>query len=483
MVQIPQLPCHVEELSPCVGPSQRLKSSARTGASWTVRTGLVEAGTLRQTWGGARDTRRAGESTVAEVRSGVVRGVVMGGTARPSDRASIRRTNLGLVLRLLRDTGPRSRAQIAGETGLPRPTVTNLVAELVELRLVREGNSQREGAVGRPGVSVEIDGRAVCGLGLEINADYVSAVAQSLGGDRVFERRIPLDVPAAGPDAVLDATAELIRAADAAVTAADARLVGAALGAPGNVDIGTGHVVYAPNIGWRGVAALAELRRRLGRDAPALHLENDAKLAAIAEYVIASAADIHDLISLRGETGVGGGIISGGRLLRGARGFAGEIGHMQLAPGGRLCNCGRRGCWETLVGLGALLRHAADPDDPVHDASLDVASRLDDLRRRAEAGDARTLGALDRLADDLSLGIALLVDVLNPRAVVLGGYFPVFADHVLDRVREGVARRVMAPDSGGCEILPSTLGLEAPARGGAQLALDAVYEDPSGTAA
>ncbi|MFF3976020.1 ROK family protein [Streptomyces sp. NPDC001828] len=383
------------------------------------------------------------------------------------------------MLRLLRDAGPRSRARIAADTGLPRPTVTNLVAELIELRLVREGDSQRKGAVGRPGVSVEIDGRGICGLGLEINADYISAVARSLRGDCVFERRIPLDVRATGPEAVLDLTAELVREADLAVAAVGARLVGAALGAPGNVDITTGHVGYAPNIGWRDVAAVAGLRDRLGRAAPVLHLENDAKLGAIAEYVIASAAGIHDLISITGDVGVGGGIISAGRLMRGARGFAGEIGHMRLAPGGRLCNCGRRGCWETMVGLGALLRHAAEPDDPVHDASLDVASRLADLRGRAQAGDARTLSALDRIADGLCLGIALLADVLNPRAVVLGGYFPVFADQILDRVREGVARRVMAPESGGCEILPSTLGLGAAARGGAHLALDAVYEDPS----
>lgn len=423
---------------------------------------------------------RWGESVGEGLRG--VREPGAGGPGRASDRASIRRTNLGLVLRLLRDRGPRSRARIATDTGLPRPTVTNLVAELVGLRLVREGHSQRDGSVGRPGLAVEIDGHAVCGLGLEITADYVTAVALSLRGETLYERRIPLDVRALGPTAVLEETAELIREADAAVTAAGARLVGAALGAPGNVDIATGQVGYAPNIGWRDIAALAELRRRLGRAAPRLHLENDAKLAAIAEYVIASAADIHDLISVTGGIGVGGGIVSGGQLLRGARGFAGEIGHMPLAPGGRRCNCGRRGCWETMVGLGALLRHAADPHDRVHDASLDVASRLADLRARADARDARTLAALERLADDLSLGVALLADVLNPRAVVLGGYFPVFADHLLDRVREGVARRVMAPDAGGCDIVPSTLGLNAPARGGAHLALDAVYQDPGAVA-
>ncbi|MEY9847391.1 putative NBD/HSP70 family sugar kinase [Streptacidiphilus sp. BW17] len=410
--------------------------------------------------------------------------VMMTGPSKPSDRASIRRTNLGLVLRLLRDSGPRSRARIAADTGLPRPTVTNLIAELVELGLVEEGESERDGSVGRPGLSVAIDGRSICGVGLEINVDYLAAVALTLRGDVAFERRIAVDVRAAGAEAVLDAAAALIREADAAVRAQNARIVGAALAAPGNVDITTGTVAFASNIDWRGIPALDALRARLGPGAPPLRLENDAKLGAIAEYLVAAASDIHDLIYVTGETGVGGGIITGGQLMRGARGFAGEIGHMPLTPGpeGLPCPCGRRGCWETMVGLGALLRHAADPDDPVHDPSLDVESRLADLRARADGGDERTLAALTRIAQDLSVGLALLVDILNPRAVVLGGYFAVFAEHLLGPVREGVAQRVMAADSGGCEVLPSTLGFTAPARGGAFLALDAVYQDPSAVA-
>src|SRR5262249_12544756 len=144
---------------------------------------------------------------------------------------------------------------------------------------------------------------------------------------------------------------------------------------------------------------------------------------AVAEYLALQGSDIHDLIYVTGETGIGGGIISGGRLLRGASGFAGEIGHMPLDPGGAVCACGRRGCWGTMVGLGALLRLAADDADPVRDPAADLEGRLAELRRRAAAGDERTVAAFDRVAEHLGVGIALLTDVLNPRAVVLGGYF------------------------------------------------------------
>jgi len=415
----------------------------------------------------------------ADLRDAAIGTVAIAGPSKPSDRASIRRGNLGLVLRLLRDSGPRSRSRIATDTGLPKPTITNLIAELAELGLVREAQEVRSGSVGRPGLLVEIDGRRFCGMGVEVSVDYLSVVALTLRGDTVHQQRIALDVAAAEPGAVLDAVARLIREALDAIGSIGVRCVGVTLAATGVVDLTEGVVRYAPNIGWRDVAAIPGLRRRLGADVPPLGLENDAKLGAIAEYLVVQDQDIHDMLYVTGAVGVGGGVISGGRLLRGSTGYAGEIGHMPLNPNGHPCACGRSGCWETMVGMAALLRRAADPSDAIHDPSLDLDTRLTEVAARALAGDARTLRALRQVADDLALGLALLVDVLNPRAVVLGGYFAHLGEHLLGRVQAGVQERVMAPDAGGCEVLLSTLGFAAPARGGAYLALDQVYQDPS----
>lgn len=416
----------------------------------------------------------------ADLRDAATETLVIAGPSKPSDRASIRRTNLGLVLRLLRDSGARPRTRIAADTGLPKATITNLIAELAELGLVREAQEERSGAVGRPGLLVEIDGRRFCGMGVEVSVDYLSVVALTLRGDPVHQHRIAMDVGAAGPEAVLDAVAQLAREALQAISALGARCVGLTLAAPGVVDLAEGVVKYAPNIGWSDIAAIAGLRRRLGADAPPLSLENDAKLGAIAEYLVVQDQDIHDMLYVTGAVGIGGGIISGGRLLRGSTGYAGEIGHMPLGSNGHPCACGRTGCWETMVGMTALLRQAADPSDSIHDPSLDLETRLTEVLRRAAAGDARTLQALEQVADDLALGLALLVDVLNPRAVVLGGYFAHLGEYLLSRVQAGVRQRVMAPSAGNCEVLLSALGFAAPARGGAYLALDQVYQDPSG---
>ncbi|GAA1367864.1 ROK family transcriptional regulator [Streptomyces beijiangensis] len=401
------------------------------------------------------------------------------GPSRSRDRGSIRRTNLGVVLRILRDSGPRSRAQIAVDTGLPKPTVTTLVAELVAHGLISEGSAQREGAVGRPGTLVRIDGRGLCGIGVEISTSYVQVLALTLSGDTVHQHRVAVAVAEAGEEEVLDLTAQAIRASLTALGRDGIRPVGLTLAVPGVIDTAAGTVEYASAIGWRGVAVADGLRRRLEQRLPRLAVENDAKLGALAEYVQAQGSDVHDMVCITGERGIGAGIISDGRLLRGSTGFAGEVGHMPLDPERRPCACGRRGCWEAMVGLDAILRLAAADDDWIHDPAVELESRLEELRRRALDGDARTREALARVAEDLGLGVALLADVLNPRVVVLGGYFTHIGQLMLDRVREVVRERVMAPDAGGCEVRLSELGFAAAARGGAYLALDAVYQDPA----
>lgn len=401
------------------------------------------------------------------------------GPSVPRDRGSVRRTNLGVVLRLLRDAGPRSRAGIAADTGLPKPTVTGLVAELVALGLVREGPVLREGAVGRPGTLVHLDGSDLCGIGVEISTSYVHVLAVALDGARAFEHRSALAVAEAGPEPVLDTTARAVRDCLAALDRAGGRPVGLTLGVPGVIGRASGTVDYAPALGWRGVPVREGLLARLAGTPLPLTVENDAKLAALAEHALAHGEEAADMVCITGERGIGAGIISGGRLLRGATGFAGEVGHMPLDPERRPCVCGRRGCWEVMVGLAAILDLAADADDPVHDPAAPLEDRLAELRRRAREGDARTQEALARVAEDLGLGLGLLADVLNPRVIVLGGYFTHIGDLILDEVRRTVRARVMAPDSGGCDVRLSTLGFAAAARGGAHLALDAVYQDPA----
>ncbi|MFF0342529.1 ROK family protein [Kribbella sp. NPDC004875] len=405
-----------------------------------------------------------------------------GGRGVAADHVSLRRNNLSVVLRHVRDLGPRSRARIADDTGLNKATVSSLVAELVERGLLREGSADSSGALGRPGQLVELDGTGVCGIGAEINVEYLAVVALDLAGEVVLEKRVPVDVAHLDPGTTLDRLTVLVQEAVTAVEARGGRVAGVTLALPGLVQVETGELKLAPNLGWSELSVAEEMRSRLGAPTYPLHVDNEANLATLAAYAeLRRTGDepLHDLVLLTGAVGVGGGVVSGGHLLRGGHGYSGEVGHMPVAPPGQICGCGRTGCWETVVGLSALLRKATDNDDPARDPALDVERRLAEIVRRAEAGDARTLAALQDVGSWLGIGGAILVNILNPDVLVLGGYFAVLGPWLQEPLEQAMRERVLAPDGGGCRVVRSGLGFAAAVRGGAQIAVDQVFADPT----
>ncbi|MEV6283684.1 ROK family transcriptional regulator [Kribbella sp. NPDC051770] len=406
-----------------------------------------------------------------------------GGGVVAADHVSLRRNNLSVVLRHVRSAGPKSRARIAADTGLNKATVSSLVAELVERGLLREGRAESErGALGRPGQLVELDGSAVCGVGAEINVDYLAVTALDLSGDTVIERRVPLDVAHLDPGTTLDHLAELVGEAVTAVEARGGQTAGVTLAAPGLVESSTGALKLAPNLKWGELQIVDAIRDRLGGPAYPVRVDNEANLAALAAYSELrkdAGSKVEDIVLLTGAIGVGGGMVAGGHLLRGGSGFSGEVGHMPVAPAGGICGCGRTGCWETVVGLTALLNKATDADDPVRDPSLDVEQRLAEITRRAEAGGARTLRALADVGTWLGIGGAILVNILNPDVLVLGGYFAVLGPWLKEPLESAIRDRVIAPDGGGCRVVQSELGFTAAVRGGAQISLDQVFLDPT----
>ncbi len=397
---------------------------------------------------------------------------------RSADQLRLRRDNLATVLGLLRTDGPWSRARLAEHTGLNRATVSTLVSELSARGLVTVGDAHPDGSPGRPGQSVAVDGRRLWGLGIELNAYHVAGVGLDLSGRTVFDRRVAVSGLLDREDVVVDRLADLIESASSAAEAVGARILEVHIALPGLVDEQGGHVVVAPNFGWQSVRVVDEVAARLSVPQP-IRVGNDANLSVVAEHAYGRGVGRTDVVHLTAELGVGAGVIVGGHLLRGANGFAGEVGHLQLDPAGRDCRCGRRGCWETMVGFEAVLRGAAAGNDPLHDRTVDVEARVDHIGSRAAAGDQRTLDTLHSVGVGLGMGAAVLANLFNPQLVVLGGYFAPLAPYLLDTMRTEMAARIVAPGLGGCEVVASTLGFTAAARGGAHLALQSVFADPT----
>ncbi|QKW14472.1 ROK family transcriptional regulator [Verrucosispora sp. NA02020] len=386
---------------------------------------------------------------------------------QPTDLGDVRVANRAVVLRHVRLHAPCSRADIAARTGLNKATVSSLVTELIDQRLVRE-TGLTENRVGRPATMLVLDGEPYAALGLQLGADELVAVAIDLGGNRLLTWRRAFAADTVSPAETLRALTALARRAIGRVTAQGRTMLGLTLGVPGLVDP-AGAVPLSDALGWRDVPVAADLRAALREPAFTVTVDSVANLAALAEQRHGAYAGTADLVHLSGGITVGAGIIAAGRLLRGGRGFAGGIGHLPVDPAGPPCDCGGRGCLTALVGLPAVVRRLlpdAEADGPVTDY-LPELTRIVALARQ---DDPTVCSGLAETGRHLGRGVAVLADLLNPEAVVLGDHFATLAPWLLPAARSELAARAHAPGAGGVRLDASTLDTAA-ALGGATAAL------------
>lgn len=390
----------------------------------------------------------------------------------------MRRLNLALLMRSLSDGGPRSRARLADDTGLTKATVSSLVTELIDRRLVTEGTIDRTG-MGRPGRTVELDRTAVRFVGIELQVDYIAGTVLDLGGQVLARRRIGRSMAELGPARALGVAADVAREliSDAGCTPDQVQSLHMAV--PGLVDADAGMLSFAPNLQWRDVDIVHTLMGRLQWNDTRIGVDNDANMGAMAHYAVGQVAGTSNLLYLAGAVGVGAGMIIDGRIVRGADGFAGEVGHMTVGEPDRLCGCGRRGCWETEVGLAALLDMVAGPGEPPHDQRVDLGAQLVEITRLAAAGDQRVLDALAEQASWLGIGVGILANVLNPDTIVLGGHYPAVREYLEHTVVTELRSRVLALPAAMCRVEFSELGFEAASLGAAHVGIEQLIADPT----
>ncbi|GHJ58519.1 sugar kinase [Nocardioides sp. OK12] len=367
------------------------------------------------------------------------------------------------MLRSLRFEGAASRSRLAERTGLSKTTVSAIVTELLEVAAVEEEASSRAGR-GRPAVPVRLRSQPHVSVGLEVNVDYVSAVVLDLAGrTRLSETR---SRRSRDPDPLV-ALVDLAQAVHAQVEAAGAAAVGVTVAVPGLIAADRREVVWTPNLGIEHGTRLHDQVAAVVASRCPVEIANDANCAALAESRHGAAAGLDDAVYLTGTVGIGAGILERGVLRTGAHGFAGEVGHMPLGDPRAVCGCGRTGCWEASIGLHALLRATRMPEleDPLTTAAaVAVRARTDP----AVAGALRGLGEL------VGLGLSALTAVLDPRVVVLGGYFVPLGDHVLEPARLALARRSAPAQRPVPDLRLGALGIRAAATGAAERGLMAV---------
>jgi predicted NBD/HSP70 family sugar kinase len=382
---------------------------------------------------------------------------------------TVRRANLSAIARELHGRGPLSRSELVARTGLTRSAIRGLIGEFVLADLVTEERSAPDGAPGRPSPLVKPHPQGAVALALEISVDSLAAAVVGLGGDVLGHVRV--DRPR-GHFAVDEIVADLSGLAEGLLTTHHrTALVGVGVGVVGVVRRSDGTVSTAPNLGWRNVALGSKLAVALDLGVQ-VHVANEADLGALVEFRRGEGRGADDVLFIQGEVGVGGGIIVDGRPLTGAAGFAGEIGHMPMNPDGANCHCGSVGCWETEIGERALLALAGRSSDGGRDA-------VDAVIGDAAAGDSRALRALDAVGTSLGQGLAGLVNILNPRVVVLGGLFSRIHPFIADRLESQLDRFALAAPRSLVRIAPAALGVDAPLLGAAELAFEPFLADPA----
>ncbi|MFG2143428.1 ROK family protein [Streptomyces sp. NPDC048696] len=399
--------------------------------------------------------------------------------APKADKDTVRRHNLSLVLRAVHDEGETTRAAVAARVGLTRAAVSSLVEQLLESGCLTESGKTFSGQAGRPGTVLKPARTGPAGAGVEINVDYVTVCVVDLAGTDRVRLTEHVDNRGAAPADVLARAARIAARALDSAQEQELRPAGVTLALPGLV--AAGKVRQAPNLGWNRVPAQDLFARSLGELRPgtgalAVRSENEANLAALAELWFGGRDEARTFLYVSGEIGVGGALVLDGELLRGAHGFAGEIGHVPLDPAGPPCRCGARGCLEQYAGQLALLRAAGIDEDS-------GAAGVAELERRARAGDERAVTVIGTAGLMLGRVLSGAVNLLDPQAVVLGGIYRALLPWLSPPADAELAERVVSGLwSGGSGRLRASSAAGDAARGAAALVVEDVLDDPAGWA-
>ncbi|WP_410512377.1 ROK family transcriptional regulator [Paenibacillus sp. BR2-3] len=357
------------------------------------------------------------------------------------DQALVKKINKSIVLHTIRKHSPLSRARVSEMTGLNKATVSNLVAELCQQELVTEAGPG-ESSGGRKPLILHFNAMAGTVIGMELRVKQLTAVLCDLGGNMLGEKDVSLehhDLPY-----VLDEIHKIITSLMAMAPVTPNGIVGIGVGVPGMVDE-NGVVLFAPNLGWE----MVDLRGLLTSSfSVPVTIDNEANAGAQGELNFGAARDVRHLLYVSAGSGIGSGIIIGGELYKGARGYAGETGHMTIEANGKPCSCGSRGCWE-------LYASEKTYDNP----GIELPARTTpELVRYAALGEEDTLRHFGKMGESLGIGVTNLINSFNPEVIVIGGALSEAEEWLGEPLRRVVAERTLPYHKQQLEITFSKLG-------------------------
>lgn len=387
-----------------------------------------------------------------------------GASTLGSNREQVRQHNLSAILRLLRQFGTMSRSSLTQRTGLNRSTISDLVTELQELGLIVECEASATQGVGRPSLMVSFsDEVVVFAVNPETDATTVGVV--TLSGKVITKVRHPhTTVPSASVS--VETTTKLIAELRSQLPT-QFRIAGIGVAIPGQIRVEDGVVRLAPHLNWVEVPFARMLHQQTGLP---VFIDNDASLGSIAERDLGAGRGFSEIVYLFGGAGgIGGGVIHGGLLLRGAAGYAGELGHVRISDSPREDYSGLQGTLESLVQrddlLAALKISSADDAELEEVLSKPVAAKVQKL--------------LESQIDALAIAIGNYVNIFNPEIVLLAGYLGVLYSYDRDRLLSRFRWSTLTAPQDRLLVKPAELGPNLLMIGAAGLPIAPLLAEPA----
>lgn len=370
----------------------------------------------------------------------------------------LRRRHELLVLTTLAERGPCSRRELEDATGLSRTTMSTIVADLVRRRAVVDDVLRPASSRGRPTTLIKLNPRAASAVGMELGRGHISVAMVDIGRTVLAHVTEPVRVDCELP-ARMDAALSLLTKVTRRHRLELEGLVAAGLGLPGHhPDPGAGGQSADDTV----VGDLVE-RLKAALDLP-VTWDHNIRLAAVAERGAVEPPACADLVYVALSHGVGSGIVVNGTLARGASGTAGEIGHVSVDPNGPPCWCGRRGCLERFLSIDAVVGRAGAVAPDVVDLNSLVAA--------LDRGEPAVVEAVNWSAERLGRALEMVVTMLDPHRVVVGGELADLGEHLLGPVRASLARQNLSIRDRRVELDTAQIPRGAAAVGAALVALD-----------
>lgn len=407
----------------------------------------------------------------------------------PAVPGSLRQMNRLTVLRLLRKFGPITKPALAEYSHISRPTITRLVDELVEEGLAEcTGMATPTASGGKPGALYRFNAEGVQSGGVFLTVDTVR-VALVNGSGQVLgslERPLGLD---RRPEPVMNAIVETLQELLTFLHVPLTQLLGIGVGVPGLTSFATGVVHFAPHFPqWQDVPVRDLLKSRLGIE---VWVDNDCHVQALAERHFGSGQACTDFVTVESGIGVSAAFYLQDTLYRGVGETAGEIGHMTIQEDGPLCECGNRGCWETLASTTWMVEQtyqlvqatwltlptrASTEDGSAAKLEPDVVKMLaHTIFRAAQNGLPEAIELVCRHATHFGVGLATIINALNPQRIIIWGDSMNGGDLFLETVRAVVEQRALVRPRSMCPIVFSSFVQDVGVIGAASLVIDALF--------